>query len=867
MTLWDWLFHRRQRQEELDEEVQSHLRMAARDRMEQGETAEQARTSAVREFGNVTLVKEVTRDMWGSRSLETLLQDLRYSLRQLRKNPGFTSVAVITLALGIGANTAIFSVVDAVLLRSMPYKDPSRLVMIWETYLQFPKVWPSVPNFYDWQAQSRAFDGMGAYRVSRGFTLTGHGEPERLQGTYISANLFGLLGVKSTQGRTFFPAEDKPGVAPIVILSHPLWQRLFAADPRAVGRNIALDDRSYTIVGVMPAGFRFPEWADFWLPFGQMGKDEIASRVRHPLEVVARLKALATQAEAQTQMSTIAARLAQEYPKTNRGWGVTVVPLRTELVGSAQPALLILLGATGMVLLIACANVANLMLARASAREREMAVRSALGAGRTRLMRQLLTECVTLSSLGGALGLFLASWGRHFLVGLAPSIVPYMENSSINGPVLAFSAVTSILTGVIFGLVPALQSSTVHLNETLKQGSRSVGATRRQSRLRSSFVVIQTALALILLTGAGLLIKSFVRLLGVNPGFDPHNVLTARIDLPESRPHDELGRLYEQVSDRLKALPGVESAGTSSFLPLGPEPNLKSRFVVEGSAPSEEGFPVAEVRATTPAYFRAMGISLLRGRFFITSGEEQTPAVIISSTLARRFFPHENPVGKRLNMGPLYPQPSWYTIVGVVSDVREFGLANEPQNDVYFDDAESGMYLVLRTASDPLSLAPSVRRVVRELDREMTVREVATGDQLVSHSLESRRFSMILLGLFAGIAVSLAVIGIYAVISYSVAQRTHEIGLRMALGAERLEVLRLIVGQGMGLTIAGVAIGLVGALGMGRFIAGLLYGVKSTDPATLAGVSLILIVTSLVATYLPARRATKVDPVVALRYE
>jgi putative ABC transport system permease protein len=676
-----------------------------------------------------------------------------------------------------------------------------------------------------------------------------------------------LLGVKSTQGRTFILAEDKPGVAPIVILSHALWQRLFAADPRAVGRNIVLDDRSYTIVGVMPTGFRFPEWADFWLPFGQMGKDELASRVRHPLEVVARLKAGATRAEAQAQMSTIAARLAQEYPKTNGGWGVTVVPLRAELVGSAQPALLILLGATGMVLLIACANVANLMLARASAREREMAVRSALGAGRTRLMRQLLTECVTLSSLGGALGLLLASCGRHIMVGFGPSIIPHMENPSMGGHVLAFSAVTSILTGIIFGLVPALQSSTVHLNETLKQGARSAGASRRQSRFRSSFVVTQTALALILLTGAGLLIKSFARLLGVNPGFDAHNVLTARIDVPESRPHDNLGRLYVQVSDRLKALPGVESVGMINFLPLGPEPNLKSRFVVEGSAPSDEGFPVAEVSATTPDYFRAMGISLLRGRFFKTPREEQPPAVIIGSTLARRFFPRENPLGKRLNMGPLYPQPSWYTIVGVVSDVRDFGLANEPQNDVYFDDADSGMYLVLRTASDPLSFAPSVRRVVRELDREMTVREVTTGDQMVSQSLASRRFSMILLGVFAGIAVSLAVIGIYGVISCSVAQRTHEIGIRMALGAERHEVLGLIVRQGMGLTIAGVAAGLAGALGMGHFIAGLLYGVKSTDPATLAGVSLTLIAASLIASYIPARRATKVDPMVALRYE
>jgi predicted permease len=868
MSLRSQIFTRRERMmEELDQEIRDHIARETEDNIGRGMPPEEARYAAIRKFGGIDQVKEECRDAWGLRFFDDLLQDVRFGVRQLRRNPGFTAVAVMTLALGIGANTAIFSVVDQVLLRSMPYKDPNRLVMVWETYLQFPKVWPSVPNFQDWQAQNRAFEAMGAYRVSRGFTLTGHGEPERVRGTYVSSNLFGLLGVEPAHGRSFLPAEDKPGVAPVVILSHALWQRLFGSDSQTISQIINFDDRSYTVVGVMPPGFQFPEWADFWMPFGQMGKDERTSRVYHPLEVVARLKPAVTRGEAQVQINTTAARLAQEYPKTNGGWGVTLVPLRDELVGNVQPALLILLGATGLVLLIACANVTNLMLARTSAREKEMAVRLALGSGRSRLMRQLLTECLTLSSLGGALGLLFAFWGRDLLLRIGPSTVPHLKDASVNGPMLGFSVAISILTCIIFGLIPALQSSIVNPNATIKQSAQSASATRRQSRFRGSFVVVQMSLALILLVGAGLLLKSFVRLLGVDPGFDHRNILTARVDLPEWRHQDELGRFYERVSGRLKALPGVKSVGMINYLPLGPDSTSKSRFVIEGDTPSDRGFPVAELRFTNPDYFHAMRIPLLKGRLFKRWEEEQKFAIIIGSTLANRYFPNQNPLGKRLNLDPEGMQPTWCAIVGVVGDVRDFGLANQPQNDIYFDGADSGMYLVLRTTSDPLSLALAVRRAIYELDGEMTVRDVNTGDQMISHSLASRRFTMILLGVFACIALSLAVIGIYAVMSYTVALRTHEIGIRMALGAERLEVLRLVVGRGMGLAFIGVAIGLIGALSIGRFIAGLLYGVKSTDPLTLAGVSLILIAVSLIASYVPARRATKVDPMVALRHE
>ncbi|HEY6290078.1 MAG TPA: ABC transporter permease [Terriglobia bacterium] len=853
-------------EQDLESELRTHLEMLVDENVRRGISAAEAHYAALRSFGGVEQVKESYRDQRGLPMIETLAQDVRYALRQLRRSPGFAAMAILTLALGLGANIAIFSVVHAVLLRSLPYKDPARLAKVWETYRQFPKVWASVPNFWDWQEQNHAFEAIGAYRIATGFTLTGQGEPQRTQGTFVSANLFGLLGVKASLGRTFVPAEDKRGAEPIVILSHALWQQVFGSNPSMVGRAITLNDKSYTVVGVMPPGIRFPDWADLWMPLGQMGTDELTSRVYHPLEVVARLKAGVTLAEAQAQMSTIAGRLDEEYPKTNAGWGVTLVPLRKELLGSAQEALLILLGATGLVLLIACANVANLLLARASARGKEMALRAVLGAGRGRLMRQLLTESALLSSLGGTLGLLLAFWGRDALVRIGPAIVPHLEGAAISGPVLAFSAVISILTGLVFGLVPAFQSSRLDLNGALKEGART-SPSHRHNRLRSCFVVVQVALALILVVGAGLLIKSFVRLLGVDPGFSPRNVLTARIDLSPSR-YPSPDQFYEHVSDRLRALPGVEAVGLINYFPLGPESANKTRFGLERSSPSTQGtLPVAELRLINLDYFRAMGIPLVKGRNFRSWGEEKQQVIIINTTMAHRIFPNEDPVGRRINLGAEGPQPSWFSIVGVVGDVRDFGLASQPQLDIYLDGPDSGMCMVVRTDSDPLSLAPSLRRVVHDLDREVPVTQVITGEQIVSHSLASRRFSMVLLGLFAGLALMLAAIGIYGVISYAVTQRTHEIGIRMALGAERGEVLKLVVGQGLALAFVGVAIGLAGAFALSRLLAGLLYAVKPTDPATFAVVSLVLTAVALLASYIPARRATKVDPMVALRYE
>ncbi len=797
-----------------------------------------------------------------------LWQDLRYGQRMLAKNPGFTAVVLVTLALGIGASTAIFSVVDAVLLRSLPYRDPSHLVMIWETYQKFPKVWAAVPDFIDWQEQNHVFDGVGAYRLEgRGFALTGHGEPEQVQGTFASANLFSLLGVNAIIGCTFAPAEDKRGAGPVVILSYALWQRLFGADRRVIGRNITLDDKSYTVVGVVPPGFRFPDWAELWMPLGQMGTDELTSRVYHPLEVVGRLKSGVGVEQAQAEMTTIAQRLSHEYPKTNEGWGVKLIPLRQELLGTAREALLMLFGATGFVLLIACANVANLMLSRASAREKEMAVRAALGAAGWRLMRQLLSESLVLSGLGGVLGLFLAFWGKDLLLKVNPSAIPRLSDAMINGPVLAFSIVISIFAGFAFGLVPAFQSSHLDLNQSLKEGARTSSANPDRGRVGRSFVVVQVALAFILLVGAGLLIKSFVRLLGVDPGFDPKNVLTTRIDLPQSR-YPNPGQFYERISDRLKALPGVESMGMINYLPFSAESANKTRFAAEGSSRSTPGtFPVAELRLVNPDYFHAMRIPLVKGRTFRGWGEERQQVIIICTTMARRFFLHDDPVGKRINLGAEAPQPSWFSIIGVVGDVRDFGLAASPQLDIYLDGADSRMNLVLRTAANPLSLVPSVRRVVQSIDSRVPLTHVMTGEQIVSHSLAARRFSMALLGLFAGIANILAAVGIYGVISHSAGQRTHEIGIRMALGAERNEVVMMVVTQGMGLALVGVGVGVAGALALTRFLAGMLYAVKPIDVATFATVPLVLTAVALVASYIPARRAAKVDPMVALRCE
>ncbi len=861
------LFRRDRVEMELTDELRFHLEQLIEEKAAKGMTPDEAHYAALRELGGAEQIREECRDMRRVNYIENLFQDARYGLRTLVKNPGFTAVAILTLALGIGATTAVFSVVDAALIRSLPYKNPGRLVMVWETYRQFPKVWASVPNFVDWQRENDVFEAIGAYRVARGFTLTGRGEPKRVQATFVSASLFSLLGVKARTGRAFIPAEDEPGSQPVLVLSHALWQRVFGSDGSIVGRSVTLDDMNYTVVGVMPGDFRFPDWADLWMPLGQMGTVELTSRVYHPLDVVARLKPRVTLAKARADMSTIAGRLSREYPKTNEGWAVSVIPLREDLVGGVRQALLILFGAAALVLLIACANVANLMLARAAARQRELAVRASLGADPWRLLRQLATEAIVLSTVGGTMALLLTFWARDLLIVISPPAMREMREVGISGLVLAFAVAISILAALVFSVAPAVRVSRLDLNESLKDGARASPGAPHRGRLRSSFVASQAALALVLLVGAGLLIKSFGRILGVDPGFDPNHVLTARIDLPESK-YPTAQPFYREVARRIHALPGVETVGLVNYLPLGVESANKTRFSVEAhSASAGETLPVAELRSINADYFRAMRIPLVKGRYFRPWGEEKQPVIIINETMARQFFPHEDPLGKRIDLGPEESRRFWFSVVGVVGDVRDFGLALPPRFDVYVDAADSGMNLVVRTASNPLALAASIRRIVQGVDREVPVTRLMSMDRIVADSFVSRRFSTMVLSLFAGLALVVAGVGIYGVVSYTVELRTHEIGLREALGAERRDVVRLVVGQGLKMTLVGVGVGVLGAVVLTRFLSALLYGVKPTDPLTFAAVVLILTAVALLASYLPARRATKVDPVVALRYE
>jgi putative ABC transport system permease protein len=866
------LFHKNRTEQEMDDELRFHLEKQIEQNVARGMSAKEARYAALRQFGNVGALKEDCRDARGIRVIEELAQDLRYGLRQLRRNPGFTIVAVITLALGIGANTAVFSVVNNVLLQPLPYRHPERLVSIWQTYQGYTDVPASTPNVYSWRTQSHVFKEIAAYRVERSFTLTGQGEAKWLQGTYITSNFFRTLGVAPYLGRGFDASEDQPGARPEVVLTHALWAGVFHSDPGIVGTIIDLDGKGYTVVGVMPTSFRFPKWADVWLPLGQMGKDELISRVYHPLSVIARLISGVSIQQAQMEMATINSRIQLQYPKTNKGWGVQVVSLHQQLVGTAQEALLILLAATGFVLLIACANVANLLLARAAGRQKEVAVRKALGASRARLIRQMLSESIVLALGGGGLGVTLAEGGLKLLPAFGREAIPQIHPTQLDTKVLAYTLITALITGILFGLAPALKSGRVNLVSSLKAGTRSSAGGFRSGSMRNILVVAQVGLALVVLIGSGLLLRTFGRLLNVDPGFDVHNVLTARVSLldPKYSAGGQQEVFYRQLLDKTTELPGVKAVGFADVLPLSGESDFKTRFAVEGHRLSPgETFPVAEVRIVYPGYFKALRIPLIHGRLFTNADFARSSVlpVIINRHLAEHFFHSEDPIGNKINAGPEGPSPSWVRVVGVIGDIKEFGLASRTEYAMYFCGSNSEMYLVVKTASSPLSLAGPVRNVVAKLDKAVPVSDVMTMQQRLSASLARRRFSMVLLGVFALIALTLAAVGISGVISYSVARRTHEIGIRMALGAEKNDVLRMVIGQGLKLALIGAAIGILGALVLTRFLSSLLYGVKPTDPLTFVAVSLILLAVALAACYIPARRASKVDPMVALRYE
>jgi putative ABC transport system permease protein len=814
--------------------------------------------------------------------MESLLKDIRYGIRSLSKRRGFTAIAVITLALGIGANTAIFSVVNAVLLRPLPFHQAEELVTLWERnpkqgYEQNP---PAAGNYVDWRDQNRVFAQMAIYAPSRRFNLSVGDQPERINGAAVSTSLFGLLGVRPIQGRTFSSEEEQPGQDQVALISYNLWQRHFAGDPNSVGRTITLDSKTFTIVGVMPEGFQFPggsgtvlriftpEVAELWVPL-VLDADTLRQRSSHSLNVIGRLKPGITVAQATAEMDAIQQRLEQQYPTFYVGSHVKVVPLAEQIVGTTRQPLLILWGAVAFVLLISCANVANLLLSRSSARKKEFALRAALGAGRLRVIRQLLTESLLLSIAGGIAGTLLAAWGVHVLSSIVPIDFPRRGEIAIDGWVLGFTLLISVLTGIIFGLAPAIQSTKLNLVDALKaSGRNSAGSSHRHS-LRSLLVMSEMAMALILLIGAALMIQSFLRLRHVSPGFTSDNVLTMEVSLPlNSYPRERRIAFFQQLLERAQSVPGAQVVAAAKHLPLSGD-NMNFAFDIEGRPFPPGRSPGADCRLVTPDYFKALRISVIKGRPFNESdGPQAAPVLLINKAMADRFFPNEDPIGKRMQLGI---NNFAGQIVGIVGDVKHVGLDAEINNEVYglYSQAPffTDMTLLVRTPGDPMSLAGAMRNELATLDKQVSIGKVRTMDMIAGESVAQPRFRTLLLGLFGISALLLASVGIYGVMSYAVTQRTQEIGIRMALGAQVGDVRKLVMKNGMTLALIGVAVGLAGAYGLTRLMASLLFGISATDARTFAAISAVLVVVALLACYIPARRATKVDPLVALRYE
>jgi putative ABC transport system permease protein len=875
------------RETEIVEELAQHLDDVYERSLRAGLTEAEANRAALKELADTDLMqKEMRRSQkptketpiaGGGRTsvLADFWNDLRYAIRLQRKNPAFTIVAVIALALGIGANTAIFSVVNTVLLRPLPYKDPERLVMVWEeaTKAGYPQDTPTAANFIDWRDQNQTFEGMAAI-TDDSFNLTGAGDPERLEGQRVSTNLFPLLGVEPQIGRVFTAAEDQPGNERVVLLSYGLWQRRFGGDAGIVGKTLQLNGAGYTVVGVMPVRFQFPTPDDeAWVPIA-FSQEDAANRGRHYLRVVGRIKPNVTLAQAQADVSTIATRLQQLYPQTNTDLGAVITPLHEHLVGDIKPALLILLGAVGLVLLIACANVANLLLARAAVRQKEIAVRVALGARRSRLIRQFLTESVSLSLLGGLAGLAIAYVGLIILKSFIPENISQARAISIDYKVLGFTLLVSLATGLIFGLAPALQSIRFNQAETLKEGGRDAATGGSGKRLRSLLVMAEVAISLVLLIGAGLLINSFLRLRNVDPGFRAENLLTMRVVLPELKYERRVQRsaFYTDLVQRVQSLPGVRSAAVTTNLPLYRQGNSISISIEGRPEPPPGQESIIVTRIISPGYFDTMSIPVLKGRELTDQDTDDSPnVVVISESMARRYWPGEEAVGKRIALGRIQSPDDWMQIVGVVKDVRQFELNADPKPQMYLTHRQYGFFdardLVVKTDVDPASMASAVRKAVWEIDKDQPVSNIRTMETILADSIARQRFSMLLLAIFASVALVLAAVGIYGVMSYSVAQRTHEIGIRMALGAQTSAVLKLAVGYGLKLVIAGIAIGLVAAFALTRVMATLLFGVTATDPTTFTLISLLLVAVAAIASYIPARRATRVNPIIALRYE
>jgi len=808
--------------------------------------------------------------------MRTLIQDLRYGLRLLARSPGFTAIALLTLTLGIGATAAIFSVVDAVLLRALPYRDPQRLVSVFEdaSAVGFPRNTPAPGNYADWKAQTQIFEDVAA--ISGGaYSLTGSGNnPEELYGAAVTQNLFTVLGTKPAFGRVFLPEEDRPGAAHVALISRGLWMRRFAGDPGLVGRAIVLNGEKYTVVGVMSAGFAYPSSStDLWTPMAFTPR-RLTERGSHYLQVVARLRTGVTVEQANAGLQVLCKRLAQAYPGTNAG--ITrffTEPLQDTYTQGARAGLIVLMAAVGCILLIACANIANLLLSRATGRQREIAVRTALGAARSRIVRQMLTESALLAAGGGSLGILLADWCFNFLKNLIPADLSRSVSVGLDLRVLAFAVAISLAASLLFGLAPALQVSRTDWNGVLKEGGRgSVGP--RRGILRNLLVIGEVALSLMLLVGSGLLLESFAKLRGVDPGFRGDGVLTLRLyDAAKYRDFAKRSEFFARVLERVRALPGVQAAGFTSALPLTWDGGTNG-FTPEGIAPRHDVNWDANNRVVTPGYFEAMRIPLRRGRRFQeTDGPDAPPVAIINETMARKFWPSQDPLGKRFKFGDPDDKMPWHRIVGIVADVHQMRLNEPPRQEMYFpywqakDNWMVPRDLALHTTGDPLSLAGAVRQAVWSIDKDQPVSNVMTLDDLLDQEVAQRRVQAALLGGFAALALILACVGIYGVLSYLVTQRTREIGVRVALGASASDVFRTVAGQGMTLAALGIAAGLAGALALSRLLGSLLFGVGAGDPVAYAGAVVVFGAVALAACYFPARRAAHVDPMVTLRYE
>jgi len=880
------------RGDDINAEIASHLEMAKRDLMDRGESADQAQHSTRREFGNVGLVQNVTRQQWGWVWLEELLQDLRYGARTLRKNPGFTAIAVLTLALGIGANTSLFSVVNGVLLNPLPYLHPEQLVTLHESKPNFENGSISYPNFRDWQKDNHTFSAMAVARGTS-FTLTGRGEAEQVRARYISSDFFSVLGVTPVVGRTFAPGEDEIGGAPIALISAGLWKRKFGSSSDVLGKTLTLDGKDYTIVGVTSAMFdlflRSARVTEVYVPIGQWGIPLLPQRgAGLGIHGVGRLKAGVTFEQARADMDSVSRNLAAAYPDADNGISASLIPLRKDMLGNVQPILLVLLGAVGFVLLIACVNVANLLLARSTGRAREFAIRAALGAGQGRLIRQLLTESILLALAGGGIGLFLAQWATQAALAVLPSELPRAAEIRLDAHVLIFTMGVSLLAGIFFGLAPALKTSQPRLHETLKEGGRGSSGTRH--RAQAVLVVSEMAMALVLLIGAGLMIRSLAALWNVNPGFRPNNVLTFGLAFPPSMitaTPDAIRAYVRDLDSKLAATPGVQGVSQSwGAVPMGNEDDQIFWIDGEPKPTNENDMKWTLDYIVQPDYLKVMGIPLLRGRFFTMHDDEHAPSVaVVDDIFARKYFGNEDPLGKRINLNSinLTSAGTKFEIVGVVGHVNQWGLDSDdtqplraelylpcpqmPDKYIATVPGGGGTFVLVRGDGTVPSLLNSLRRTSQQMNSEQVIYSPQTMDDIIANTLAARRFSMILLGVFAGLALLLSSVGIYGVISYLVGQRTHEIGIRVALGARRMDVLRLILSHGMKMAIVGVVLGLAVSLGLTHVMVSMLYGVSPRDPLTFIGVALVLTLVALAACYIPARRAMRVDPIVALRYE